>query len=132
MWLSKINLKAGIVLLLWTASANLLAGENDFVPSSHGVSDRDSGELILNTFVASEDELAGSKAKQGSNTLLQVNDNTQNSLLERNQLQSEMTGDNVIHPQALQGIEGIATIIQNTGNQVIIQGSTLLNLSLTP
>ena len=86
----------------------------------------------LTGLTVSSEDLAESKAKQGGGTLLQVNDNTQTSLLERNQLQSNLTGNNIIHSQALQGVEGIATIIQNTGNQVIIQGSTLLNLSITP
>jgi hypothetical protein len=80
----------------------------------------------------SADVLAGTRGKQGFDTLQQLNQNDQRAWLGDNQLDSGSTGSNVIEAGALQGIEGISTVIQNTGNQVVIQESTLLNLTVTP
>jgi hypothetical protein len=78
------------------------------------------------------EDLASSRGKQGLDTLQQMNENDQRAWLENNKLDSGMTGNNVIESGALEGIEGISTVIQNTGNQVVIQESTLLNLTITP
>lgn len=78
------------------------------------------------------EELAGSRGRQGVDTLQQMNENDQRAWLENNRLNADSTGNNVIETGALQGIEGISTVIQNTGNQVVIQESTLLNLTITP
>jgi hypothetical protein len=89
--------------------------------------------LVLgNTSSLSLEDLAGSRGKQGFDTLQQMNENDQRAWLENNKLESASTGNNVIETGALQGIEGISTVIQNTGNQVVIQESTLLNLTIAP
>jgi len=41
-----------------------------------------------------------------------------------------LTGDNRISDQAFQNMSGVATVIQNTGNQVVIQDSTQINILL--
>jgi len=40
------------------------------------------------------------------------------------------SGDNVISGQAFSNSSGIATVIQNTGNNVLIQNSTIVNVNL--
>ena len=60
--------------------------------------------------------------------VFQSNTSEQNASMKNNQLVSEMTGDNNISGSAFSGMSGIATVIQNTGNQVIIQDTTLLNV----
>lgn len=91
------------------------------------------GNLVLeNSSSLSTEELAGSRGRQGVDTLQQMNENDQRAWLENNRLDADSTGNNVIESGALQGIEGISTVIQNTGNQVVIQESTLLNLTITP
>lgn len=47
-----------------------------------------------------------------------------------NALTSALTGANLIDGGALAGASGIATVIQNSGNQVIIQNNTIINLSV--
>jgi hypothetical protein len=89
--------------------------------------------LVLgDTSSLSLEDLASSRGKQGFDTLQQMNENDQRAWLENNKLESGSTGNNVIETGALEGIEGISTVIQNTGNQVVIQESTLLNLTITP
>src|SRR5688500_17750537 len=78
--------------------------------------------LVLgDTSSLSIEDLASSRGKQGFDTLQQMNENDQRAWLENNKLESGSTGNNVIETGALQGIEGISTVIQNTGNQVVIQ-----------
>lgn len=88
--------------------------------------------LLDGTSAVSMEDLASSRGKQGVDTLQQMNENDQRAWLENNKLDSGFTGNNVIESGALEGIEGISTVIQNTGNQVVIQESTLLNLTITP
>lgn len=45
-------------------------------------------------------------------------------------LSHAISGTAVLNGGALGGMNGIASVIQNTGNQVVIQSSTILNLSL--
>lgn len=40
------------------------------------------------------------------------------------------TGVNLMAGGALSGLNGIGTVVQNSGNQVVIQNSTILNVSL--
>lgn len=47
-----------------------------------------------------------------------------------NTLIAGTNGANSIGAGALSGVSGIATVVQNTGNQVIIQSSTILNVTL--
>jgi hypothetical protein len=41
-----------------------------------------------------------------------------------------VTGNNSIADAAFSGASGLATVIQNSGNNVIIQNGTVLNLTL--
>lgn len=104
-------------LLGWSHSA-LAEGDNDIISMSG--------------FSVPTEQLDKHRARQGHDILQQLNDNNQQANLTQNQLQSAATGANTIYDGALQGIEGIATVIQNTGNQVIIQDSTLLNITVAP
>jgi hypothetical protein len=47
-----------------------------------------------------------------------------------NVVYSSVNGANTLGENALSGVSGIATIIQNSGNQVIIQNALVLNLTL--
>ncbi|WP_200173237.1 hypothetical protein [Ectothiorhodospira shaposhnikovii] len=42
------------------------------------------------------------------------------------------TGDNILGPGALEHFHGIGSVIQNTGNNVLIQESLILNVNLSP
>ncbi|WP_323751604.1 hypothetical protein [Marinobacter sp.] len=75
------------------------------------------------------DQLAEASGRQGVPMQWQLNENQQNALVTGNRLSgNSTTGNNLISDQAFQNMSGIATVIQNTGNQVVIQDSTQVNI----
>lgn len=60
--------------------------------------------------------------------LLQITNANLNGQLTDNVLNSTATGYNMIATGALNNVSGIATVIQNSGNQVIINSATILNI----
>ncbi len=62
--------------------------------------------------------------------MVTVNDADLSAEMEGNTLVAGTNGSNSIGAGALSGVSGIATVVQNTGNQVIIQSSTILNVTL--
>jgi len=77
----------------------------------------------------SADQLEASSGRQGVPLQLQLNDNQQNAMVRGNTLSGpSTTGNNMISDQAFGNMSGIATVIQNTGNQVVIQDSTQVNI----
>lgn len=78
--------------------------------------------------VVSEDDLAKQSGRQGID-LMQLNDSDQTAALDGNQIQqADITGGNFIDNGSFAGSVGIVTAIQNSGNNVIIQESTLVNV----
>lgn len=61
---------------------------------------------------------------------LNLNIISEEATLHDNVILSSVTGGNAVGGGAFSGASGIATVIQNSGNQVIIQNATLLNLTL--
>lgn len=50
--------------------------------------------------------------------------------LQGNQARDNFTGMNIVTQQAFYGASGIPTIVQNSGNNVIIQNATILNVQM--
>ena len=61
---------------------------------------------------------------------LQLNDIKQNANLDHNEIYSSNSGSNSLSGVAFAGSTGFATVIQNSGNNVIFQIATIVNLSL--
>jgi len=59
-----------------------------------------------------------------------INANVLNAKLFDNQATNNVTGNNTVTGGAFAGASGLATVIQNSGNNVIIQNGTVLNLTL--
>lgn len=59
-----------------------------------------------------------------------INQVSQNADLNNNSVDSSITGDNRVGDTAFSGVRGIPTLIQNTGNNVIIQNSTIVNFHM--
>jgi len=76
--------------------------------------------------IVGEEALA--TARGGSD--LHVNQNNLDAILEDNVASNLTTGDNTITEGAFTNTMGIPMVIQNSGNNVIIQNSTILNLEL--
>ena len=61
---------------------------------------------------------------------LELNTNNVNGKLYDNQATSNVTGSNNITTGAFSGSSGMSTVIQNSGNNVLIQSATILNIKL--
>lgn len=62
--------------------------------------------------------------------LAQLNDLDATGTVSGNTAVGGMTGDNIISDHALTGLNGVTTVIQNTGNNVLIQESMILNVHI--
>lgn len=58
------------------------------------------------------------------------NTNQLEAALYDNQALANVTGSNTIATSAFSGMSGYATVVQNSGNNVIIQSATILNVKL--
>jgi hypothetical protein len=72
-----------------------------------------------------DDELNGQSGGYASTTTV-----TQTGTVTGNTLTNSTTGSNEIGAGSFLGLSGVATVIQNTGNQVLIQTSTVVNVSV--
>ena len=105
------KLKAALLALLFAAAGSVLAEE------------------WLDAAPMSADQLADASGRQGVSMQLQVNNNQQNANVSDNLLTGNVvTGNNSISDNAFGNMSGVATVIQNTGNQVVIQDSTQINI----
>jgi hypothetical protein len=59
-----------------------------------------------------------------------LNDMKLYAQLYNNKAMSNVTGENFVTQEAFAGTKGFATVIQNSGNNVIIQNATILNLRM--
>lgn len=59
-----------------------------------------------------------------------INANMLNAKLHNNAAIDNVTGDNTIAGGAFAGASGLPIVIQNSGNNVIIQSGTVLNLTM--
>lgn len=84
--------------------------------SGHGVS------MFGSAAIADEqlDQLRGQKTVFNSNEV--------DGQLHNNEAVSNVTGGNFVTDGAFAGLSGFSTVIQNSGNNVLIQNATVLNL----
>ena len=87
---------------------------------------KDAADLLAAS-VLGDDELANQRG--GADTHL--NQNTATGTVAGNVASQLNTGSNTISESAFSNTNGIPIVIQNSGNNVLIQNSTILNLSLT-
>jgi len=94
-----------------------------------GLAGATSAEDWLDVAPMSLDQLEKTSGRQGVPLQWQLNENQQSAVVTGNQLSGpSVTGNNLISDQAFGNMSGIATVIQNTGNQVVIQDSTQVNI----
>ena len=74
----------------------------------------------------SDDTLASNR---GGHTI-ETNTNNLDAKLYNNQANYNETGSNFVTTGAFAGTNGFATVVQNSGNNVIIQNATILNLKM--
>lgn len=90
--------------------------------------------------LSAEADLFGSSALGGSaldvyrggaeNLTLELNKNQSTGTVSDNLAYNLTTGNNLISDGSLAGANGFSTVIQNSGNNVLIQNSTIINLQV--
>lgn len=95
-------------------------------PDTSGHAAHAGAALLLTADVIGDAELAGERG--GTET---HNQNTATGAVAGNVASQLTTGSNSISSNAFANTSGIPIVIQNTGNNVLIQNSTILNLQLT-
>lgn len=69
-------------------------------------------------------------AQRGGTEIQISNSSTVDGALHDNQASWLTTGNNSIADGSLSGLNGFATVVQNSGNNVLIQNSTIINLQV--
>jgi hypothetical protein len=111
------------------ATTDDAAGRAKTIPREHGdVRERSDADDPLTANVLGDAELA--KQRGGSDSHLNQNNST--GAVTGNVASQLNTGSNTISESAFSNSSGIPIVIQNSGNNVLIQNSTILNLQLTP
>lgn len=113
------------ILLTCGAQAEVVssapAGQVDAVVDASGCGDPLSGEQL--------NGLTGGQDIQIERILEQItNANLNGQMTNPSLVGSPVTGYNMLATGALSNVSGIATVIQNSGNQVIINSATILNI----
>jgi hypothetical protein len=88
----------------------------------------------LGTATAVPESLLGSESAMARIELgsIVINDQDVDGVVQGNIATGTTNGNNTISDNAFAGADGFATAIQNTGNNVLIQNSTIINVSLDP
>ncbi len=110
-------------MLLSTASLGF-AGTDE--PAS------DAASLIFSRSI-SEDTLAGERGGRQDETAVQtqvINNISTNGHMENISVNNSVTGDNAVTGGSFANSHGFPMVIQNTGNGVLIQNSTILNVTI--
>jgi len=66
----------------------------------------------------------------GTNTTNNVNNQTLNGTMTDTEAKGNISGNNIVAGGALTSSAGLPTVIQNSGNNVLIQNSTILNIRM--
>jgi hypothetical protein len=66
----------------------------------------------------------------GTNTTNNINNQTLNGTMTDTEAKDNISGNNIVAGGALTSSAGLPTVIQNSGNNVLIQNSTILNIRM--
>ncbi len=111
----------------WTAggiAAGLLVTLAMAPPLTHA-------EMLPLSGAVDSEVLEAQRAKQDVG-IWQMSDAATNAYMYNTTVEESYSGDNILGAGALSDIHGIATVIQNSGHNVIIQESMILNVNVTP
>lgn len=100
-----------------------------------GAATIDESVLQLDTFddstALSDEELGGQRARENLEIhQVTINDQDQDGDVTDNVAVGNTNGDNLISGEAFSNSSGFLSTVQNTGNNVLIQNSTIINVSV--
>ncbi len=99
------------------------------VNASSTQSDEDGTTNFSSVEVASLDELAEARGTEGVD-ITTLNNMNVKAVLTNNTATNNVTGTNTIDTSAFAGASGMFSVIQNSGNNVVIQDSTIVNVTI--
>lgn len=105
------------IVSLWMGSAPAWADQDS------ELSVPDQGGFSLDASVVADEQLDQLRGRQ---TVFNTND--VDGQLYNNEAVSNVTGSNFVTDGSFAGMTGFSTVIQNSGNNVLIQNATVLNL----
>lgn len=123
------------LLLLACLSLTPCAASTTIAATPHTALDDDTTTDMLefdDTSRLDSGALSGLDGKADTTIEALFNDNHQQAGINDNQLASGVTGINMLGAGVFSGSNGISTIIQNSGNQVLIQQTTQVNVLFRP
>ena len=115
------------IALLFTGAMTGWAADNVKPPHSTSIDASDLGPPLPAASMAQQTGRQGVSIDELNNTL---NTSDPTGTVSSNLLTSTATGSNYISDNAFGNTSGVATVIQNSGNQNVIQSSFILNLSV--
>ncbi len=115
-----------VALFSAPASAEEEAPASDALASAVPPAASPAPALWANGSVVDEGELS----RQRGGADLHLNENNASALVSDNIATNLDTGNNSISGEAFSGMSGVPMVVQNSGNNVVIQNSTILNLQL--
>ena len=91
-------------------------------------------KALLGTVTPVSDEALGAESGKAQLQLdkVVINDQDLDGILQGNVATGTTNGNNTISGDAFGNAAGFVTAIQNTGNNVLIQDSTIINVSMAP
>ena len=92
---------------------------------------RDGHDLLAAT-VIEDSQLATARGGADTGSQTTLNQNNTSGAVSGNVASQLTTGSNTISENSFSNSSGIPVVIQNSGNNVLIQNSTILNLQMTP
>lgn len=111
----------------WLVVMTLLGGA--FLPLQVGAEETErqvtlgSGDIFGSAAVDSQDlDISRGGAE------ITLNDLKNNGLVSQNQASNLVTGSNFVTDGSFAGATGFSTVVQNSGNNVLIQNATIINL----
>ena len=93
-------------------------------------------DALANNSPLSDSDLAVQRARGDGDTInigeinALISEIGQHANLDHNVVDNSTTGSNTVSNSAFSGASGFATVIQNSGNNVIIQDATIVNYSV--
>ncbi len=101
----------------------LVGGAPAWAAQGADLSVSDQGESMLGSAAVADDQLDQLRGRQTV-----FNSNDVDGQLYNNEAVSNVTGSNFVTDGSFAGMSGFSTVIQNSGNNVLIQNATVLNL----
>jgi hypothetical protein len=111
--------------------ASIAAGEDDALPDARVSATQAAASTPTvaawpGASVVDERELS----EQRGGADLHLNENNASAIVRDNVAANLSTGNNSINGESFAGMSGVPMVVQNSGNNVVIQNSTILNLQL--